>query len=175
MGPHLDPDPRFSGSRIPDPGFAGDTGQADPAVRDAMAAYAAVPARYVEALAALQRSRLLVPVVALLGEVEYDAAGLAHDKSSDMAAVLLQGPDGRQGLLAFTGQPSLTAWNPDARPVPVTTQTAARAALQDHADALVIDVAGPTMLAIEGDDLLAVASGWRLARVGERTGWVKPG
>lgn len=175
MGPHVDPDPRFAGTRIPDPGFAGDTGEPDPAVGAALAAYSEDPARYVEALAALQQGRLLVPVVALLGEVSHDAAGLAHDKSSDMAAVLLQGPDGRQGLLAFTGQASLAAWNSEARPVPVRTQTAAQAAVQDGADALVIDVAGPTMLAIEGDDLVAVASGWTLARVGERTAWIKPG
>ncbi|MGI8522316.1 MAG: SseB family protein [Nocardioides sp.] len=175
MCAHRNADPRFGGGLIPDPGFPGDTGDADPAVSAAIASYSADPARYVDALAALQGSRLLVPVVALLGEIEYDADGLAHDKSSDLAAVLLQGPDGRQGLLAFTGQASLTAWEPDARPVPVSTQTAAQAAVQDQADALVIDVAGPTMIAIEGEDLVAVASGWTLARVGERTAWIKPG
>ena len=41
-------------------------------------------------------------MVALLGEVEHDEQGLAHDKTSDMAAVLMQGRDGRTALLAFT-------------------------------------------------------------------------
>ena len=54
-------------------------------------------------LAVLQDTRVLVPVVAVLGEVELDAQGLAHDKSSDMAAVLMQGRDGRTALLAFSG------------------------------------------------------------------------
>ena len=50
-----------------------------------------------------RRTRLLVPVVAILGEVEHDEQGLAHDKTSDMAAVLMTGRDGRKALLAFTG------------------------------------------------------------------------
>ena len=58
-----------------------------------------------EVLALLQDARLLVPVVALLGEVDHDERGLAHDKTSDMAAVLMTGRDGRTALLAFTGTP----------------------------------------------------------------------
>ena len=159
--------------QIPDATFAGDTGEAAPDVTAALAAWDADPATYAEALAALQRTRLLVPVVAVLGEVEIDEAGLAHDKSSDMAAVLLQGADGRLALLAFTGQESLLAWNPQARPVPVTTQTAAQAALQDGAAALVVDVAGPATFVVEGEDLEGLARGWRLACVGERPAWIR--
>ena len=67
---------------IPDPGFAGDDGSADPALSALLATWSAGDADRVDVIAALQRSRLLVPVVAVLGEVEYDDAGLAHDKSS---------------------------------------------------------------------------------------------
>jgi hypothetical protein len=160
------------GRSLPDATFAGDTGEASPAVTAALASYAADPGRYVETLGALQDARVLVPVVAVLGEVEHDAAGLAHDKTSDMAAVLLTGADGRLALLAFTGTEALRAWNPGARPVPVTTRLAARAALQDGAAALVVDVAGPTRFVIEGDDLRGLAAGWTLARVGERAAWI---
>ena len=66
------------------------------------------PTTYGDALLALQDARLLVPVVAVLGEVEVDERGLAHDKTSDMAAVLMTGADGRRALLAFTGSDSLT-------------------------------------------------------------------
>jgi len=159
---------------IPDPGFPDDDGTADPAVTAALSAYATGTGEYVDALAALQSSRLVVPVVAVLGELEVDAAGLAHDKNSDMAAVLLTRPDGRRGLLAFTSAAALTAWNRDARPVPVATATAAQAALQEHADALVVDVAGPVRFAIEGEDLRGLAAGWRLTRVGERSAWIRP-
>ncbi len=154
--------------------FPGDTGAADPAVRAALAAYAEGAGTYVEGVAALAGSRVLVPVVAVLGEVEQDAAGLTRDKDSDMAAVLLRGADGRLALLAFSGLDSLLAWDPTARPVPVTARTAARSALQDGAAALVVDVAGPARLVVEGEDLAALAQGWSLARVGDRTAWIRP-
>lgn len=160
--------------RLPDATFAGDTGEASPAVTAALASYAADRGRYLEALGALQDARVLVAVVAMLGEVEHDAAGLAHDKTSDMAAVLLRGADGRLALLAFTGTEAMRAWDPEARPVPVSARLAARSALQDGAAALVVDVAGPTTFVIEGDDLRALAAGWTLARVGDRTAWIGP-
>ena len=157
---------------IPDPGFAGDTGAADVALAAALAAYTRGTATHGEALLVLQDCRLLVPVVAMLGEVEYDDRGLAHDKTSDMAAVLMQGADGRLALLAFTSTEALACWNPDARPVPVVPRLAAQSAVQEEAAALVIDIAGPTTYVIEGEDLTALASGWRLARVGGRTAWL---
>jgi len=159
---------------IPDPGFAGDDGSADPRVGAVLAAWARGESTYADALAVLQGARLLVPVVAVLGEVEYDEAGLAHDKTSDMATVLLEGADGRLALLAFTGTDALAAWNPEGRPVPVRTSVAAQAALQDGAAALLVDVAGPTRFVVEGDDLEGLARGWTLARVGTGTAWIRP-
>ena len=160
---------------IPDPGFADDDGAADVRLERTLGTYAAGEAPYVEVLDALQSARLLVPVVAVLGEVEVDDAGLAHDKTSDMAAVLTTRPDGRRGLLAFTGVAAMSRWDPDARPVPVATRLAAQAAVQEQADALVIDLAGPVRVAVEGEDLRAIAAGWQLTRVGEQTGWIRPG
>ena len=160
--------------RIPDPGFAGDDGAGDPVLRAALSAYAADATRGADVLLALQRARLLVPVVAVPGEVEVDAAGLAHDKTSDMGTALLTGQDGRQALLAFTGLETLAAWRPDARPVPVTAAVAARAALQEGAAALVVDVAGPTTYAVEGAVLERLARGWRLARSDHGLAWVEP-
>ena len=130
-------------------------------VAAALAAYASGTGGHADAVTALRTSRLLVPVVALLGEVEYDERGLAHDKSSDMAAVLLTGADGRMALLAFTGTDALAAWNPEARPVAVPTAVAARAAVQERAAALVVDVAGPVPFVVEGEDLRALAATWR--------------
>ncbi len=158
---------------IPDPGFPDDDGAAQPAVTAALAAYDA-GGSYADALGALLGARLLVPVVAVADEVEVDAAGLAHDKTSDMAAVLLARPDGRRGLLAFTGTGALAAWDAGARPVPVSARTAAQAAVQEQADALVVDVAGPVRFVVEGDDLRGLAAGWRLTRVGERSAWIRP-
>ena len=165
----------MDGRTIPDPGFAGDHGEPGRTLGAALAAYAAGTGSQVDALSAVRESRLLVPVVAVLGEVEVDERGLAHDKTSDMATVLLQGADGRMALLAFSGLPALQAWDPDARPVPVTARTAAQAALQGGAAAIVVDVAGPAAFVVEGQDLEGLALGWTLAHVGGRSAWVSPG
>lgn len=160
---------------IPDPGFAGDAGAADPEVAAALASYATNPKDlHKRTLAVLQHSRLLVPVVAMLGEVEYDGDGLAHDKTSDMAAVLMQGKDGRMALLAFTSTEALRAWNPKARPVPVAAAQAAGAAVHDEAAAMVLDVAGPVLFVVEGADLTSLAEGYTLVALADGHAWVKP-
>lgn len=159
---------------LPDPGFAGDDGAVSAEVASALERYAMDPdAEHRSTLAVLQDARLLVPVVAVLGEVEHDERGLAHDKSSDMAAVLMRGRDGRQALLAFTGTEALRAWDPEARPVPVTAPRAAAAALQDGAEALLVDVAGPALLVVEGEDLRALAEGFRLLRTSAGWAWAR--
>lgn len=156
------------------PAFPDDDGAAAPAVVAALAAWQADPARRPEVVAALQGSRILVPVVAVLGESEVDERGLVHDKSADMAAVLLRGRDGRVALLGFTALATMAAWDPQARPVPVAAETAALAALQEGAQALVIDLAGPVRFVLEGEDLRAFAAGWRVARVGDDVVWLGP-
>lgn len=161
---------------LPDPGYAGDDGSVSPEVEAALASYDAAPdVRHPATLAVLQDARLLVPVVAVLGEVEVDEQGLAHDKTSDMAAVLMRGRDGRTALLAFTGAAAMAHWDPQARPVPVSARDAARAARQDGAEALLVDVAGPVVFVVEGEDLTALAEGWALTEVRSGAwGWVRP-
>jgi hypothetical protein len=134
----------LAGAGAPD-----DAGDADPALAAALAAYAADPAREPEVLAALAGARLLVPVVATLGEAETGPDGLVRDKSADMATVLMRGADGRLALLAFTSLEAMHLWDPAARPVPVPSRTAALAALQDGAAAMLVDVAGPVRYAVE--------------------------
>lgn len=169
---------RFDGSEIVDPTFAGDQGAASEQVQRALADYAGNPGMLPEALQALQASRLLVPVVAVAGEVEKGPDGLAREKESDMATVLMQGADGRLALLAFTGVASLARWDAQARPVPVGAGDAARAALAEGAVAMVVDIAGPVPVAIDGEDLQGFAQGWTLGRLGSgpqsRTAWLQP-
>lgn len=159
---------------IPDPGFPDDEGSAAPRLAAALADHAEGRSTGIAVLAALQDARLLVPVVAVLGEVELDERGLAHDKTSDMAAVLVQRPDGRKGLLAFTSLDAMKRWDPEARPVPVPTRTAAAAAVQDGAAALLVDLAGPASYVLGGEALTRVAAGWRVAMVGEDPAWIGP-
>ncbi|HEU4945536.1 MAG TPA: SseB family protein [Kribbella sp.] len=141
-------------------GFDHDDGSADQALADAM-----TQGDQGAILAALTRGRLLVPVVATLGEVEYDEQGRAHDKTSDMAVALLQGKDGRQALLAFSSTESLVRWSPEARPMPAAARLVATAAIQEGAAAIVIDVAGPTTAVLETDDVRRLAGGLQVVRL----------
>lgn len=75
-----------------------------------------------------------------------------------MAVVSMVNAAGEKGLLAFTGLDALAAWDPQARPVPVPGMTAAQAALEDDATAVVIDVCGPVRRVIQGADLAALAA-----------------
>jgi hypothetical protein len=75
-----------------------------------------------------------------------------------MAVVSMISAAGEKGLLAFTGVDAMAQWDSAARPVAVTGAAAAQAALDDGAQALVIDVLGPARTVIAGPDLVALAT-----------------
>ena len=140
--------------------FRDDDGAADPYVTAALAAYQAGQGSEQAALTALAAARLLVPVVAVLAggpTAEGDRAA-AGDKNSEMVLPTLIGQDGRPALLAFTGLDTLARWRQNARPVPAEADRVWRAAVADGC-AVVIDVAGPVPLAVEGMRLAALAAG----------------
>ncbi len=147
---------------IPDPGFADDTGSADPALAAALTAWDADrtdPAAEQRVLECLAAARLLVPVVAVLGESWTDESGLRHEKTSDMAVPTLTAPGGRRALPAFTGTDALARWREDARPVAVPLQQALQALAHEGADTLVLDLAGPVTYQLTGPALRALAEG----------------
>jgi SseB protein N-terminal domain len=133
---------------------AGDAGQADPAVTAVLAAYAAGEATELAVLTAVAASRLLVPVVAVLATAHDDGT----EKETEMALPTLIGNDGRAAVIAFTSSDTLSSWRQDARPVPVAASRLWAAALTE-ADAVVVDIAGPVPLVIEGARLRKLAAG----------------
>jgi len=136
--------------------FRGDRGSADPRVTAALAAYQAGQGSEHAVLTAVAAARLLVPVIAVLGGGA--TAPGQGDKDSEMVLPTLIGQDGRPAVLAFTGLDALARWRPDARPVPAEADRVWRAAVADGC-AVVIDVAGPVPLAVEGARLAALAAG----------------
>ncbi|MDP9399099.1 MAG: SseB family protein [Actinomycetota bacterium] len=153
----------MAGRAIPDPGFAGDTGAADPALAAALQQYAADPTLEARVVAALASARVLVPVVAVLDEQAEVAPGeLRREKSTDMALATLVGTDGRRALPVFTSLATLARWDPQARPVPVPARRAAESALHEGTDVLVIDVAGPVPYVLPGPLVRALAVGREL-------------
>ena len=117
----------WAGRELSASGFEHDAGAADPALVVALAdpeRDAVAEQRLVEAVAG---GRLIIPIVAEPAEV--DASGeLVVETRVEMAAVTLVAPDGQRALPVFSGVGALAAWDPAARPVPVTPARAAQAA-----------------------------------------------
>jgi len=148
--------------------YRDDVGDASPAVTAAMTAYAEGTGCEHAVLAALAGSRLLVPVLAMPAEGPGPGHRTARGhpgprwpkapRGSDMATPALVGRDGRRALVAFTCAEAVRRWQPAARPVPVPAVAVFQAATAESC-AVVVDVAGPVPLAVEGARLAALASG----------------
>ena len=125
----------------------------------------------------MARSRLLVPIVAAVADAAaqhqdaaasgpaaareaagQEVAAAGGEKASEMSIPTLIGHDGRPAVPAFTCLDSLRRWRQDARPVPTEAADVWAAAVADGC-AVVVDVAGPVPLAIDGARLAALASG----------------
>ncbi|MEO8329004.1 MAG: SseB family protein [Candidatus Nanopelagicales bacterium] len=158
---------------IPDPAFQGDDGSVSQDLVDALSQFAA--SRTADSgrlvLLSLAQSRVLVPVVAILEEVESPKPSpgaqqlggqLPREKQSSMAAVLVEQPNGDRAMLVFTCLQSLQNWRGDARPVPISAVNAASTALADGATTLLIDIAGPIPFAVTGDELTQLAQAFML-------------
>jgi hypothetical protein len=124
-----------------------DNGDADPLVRRAIA-----NGDIDEIMRALATSRLFI---ALVAEVAGEPS--EGDKNSDMSVACLTATDGRLGLLCFTGLDSLTAWNARARPVPITAFDAAEAALDENAQAIIVDLAAASTATLTLADIVKLS------------------
>ena len=107
---------------------------------------------------ALSQSRLLVPLLAELGESGVGAHGQTVDKSADLAIVAVSTPDGKTAIPVFSSVSEMTAWNSAARPVPVEAPKLAIAAVSEGHDRVVVDPAGRA-IGIRRPALAALAQG----------------
>ena len=115
-------------------GFDNDAGEADPVLTAALSD----ERDEVALVAAVASARLLVPVLAAPAGGDPDAP--TESRSADMATVTLTSPDGQRALPVFTSVAALLAWDPSARPSPVTCARAAQAAVAERCDVLLVDV-----------------------------------
>lgn len=124
-------------------GFDADDGVIDSRLQSALAGRGEEE----DLVAAIQGARLIVPIVAVPGE----------GASSDMASVTASAPDGTTALLAFSSTAALSAWDAGARPVPVTAQRAALAAVQERCDVIVLDVGSSAPITLRSSMVWALA------------------
>ncbi|MGP4916514.1 SseB family protein [Brachybacterium tyrofermentans] len=150
--------------------FPEDSGATPEELDRAQTAYRAGQDPHRQALvAAVARSRVLVPIMAVATETGTTAHGLTGDNGADMAMVSITAPDGSRVLPIFTAADALSAWRSDARPVPVVAPQAAQAAVQEGCTALLVDAATPEDQG--GPILLPRSVLWALAQGRE---WIPP-
>ena len=156
----------LSDSADPQHQFENDNGLADEALKQAIEHLTqsqppftteAVAAAEQKVVAALARARVFVPVVAQLAEGGIGEHGFAEDKSSDMALIWLQAPDGRKALPIFSEVDKLTKWHPEARPVAVYAARAALSAVSEEAQLLVLDPASEVTFVVRRPAVWALA------------------
>lgn len=132
--------------RLTDTGFGADDGAPDPALRAML-----VDGDERAWMSELATARVLVPVVA-----EPDQHGSDH--AAAMATVIVAGPEGERALPVFTGVDTLVAWGADARPSPVAAPAAARAAIAEECEVIILDP-GSTWAAVVRPSMV-----WALAQ-----------
>lgn len=117
--------------------FAGDDGSADEELARALSGKVNLSS----VVNALRGKRLLVPLLAELGESEVGPHGQLVDKSADLSIVAVATPDGKTAIPAFSCVAAMQAWRSDARPVPVGAEKLAVAAVGEGHERVILDPA----------------------------------
>lgn len=129
----------WAGRTFSDNPWKDDDGSAPGALIDALAAFRAGAAPSAHVIDALRDARVLIPLVAELGEAGTTESGLTVDKSADLSIVTVEGPDGRGCVPVFSSAEAMRRWDADARPVPAEARRAALAAAAEGAEVLILD------------------------------------
>lgn len=156
----------FEGRAFTPNPHAGDSGECDPALAEALAHLehsqadqTPDPEAVTSVLAALAQARVMIPLVAEAGGLEESSTGALVEKSQELSVVHVEAPDGRAVSPIFSDVHALARWNPDARPIPVPIQQAAVAAAKDGLGLMVLDPGSHPSLAIRRGAIKALATG----------------
>lgn len=103
--------------------------------------------------------RVLIPLLADLGEAGTNDSGLKVDKSAELSIVTVQTPDLQSGLPVFSSVDAMKRWNEKARPVPVEISKAALAAAKEGNTRLVLDAGSETEFVFRRTAIAALATG----------------
>lgn len=103
------------------------------------------------------KSRVLIPLLADLGESEEGAHGHTVDKSADLSIVNVQTPDDQVGLPVFSSVEAMQRWNPSARPVPSDAVKVALAAASEGNTRIILDPGSDTEFAFRRSAIAALA------------------
>lgn len=147
----------WAGRSFDENSHASDDGSAPPALSEALARFRAGELGQAGVVDALRGARLLIPLVAHLGEAGENEHGHTIDKSQELSIVTVAGPDGRNVLPVFSSVTAMSTWNPQARPVPADGVRVALAAASEETDLVVLDPLSETEFAVRRPALWAIA------------------
>lgn len=145
--------------------WSNDDGSADAALLSAIADFHGGRGLPEAVHAALRSARLLVPLVANLGESGEGAHGQTVDKSADLSIVSVSSPDGQVALPVFSSVAAMSAWDKLARPVPIESSRVALAAASEANGRIILDPGSASEFAIRKNAFRALA---------ESKPWVHP-
>jgi hypothetical protein len=137
--------------------FAGDDGSAPAALISAIAKFHSGEAIAEDVVDAIRESRLLIPLLADLGESEIGSHGQKVDKSAELSIVTVATPDDQNGLPVFSSVAAMQKWNPIARPVPADARRVALAAAAEGNTRIILDPENETEFAVRRPAIAAIA------------------
>lgn len=106
-----------------------------------LAAYRSGHAAVEDVLGVFARSRVLIPLLTVAGDLGETPDGRIVDKTQELSIVTVHAPDGRSVLPVFSSVTAMHRWNPEARPIPNFGRSVAMAALEDENDLVILDPA----------------------------------
>ena len=162
----------FAGRSFQPHPFAGDTGEVDPGLARALAAFHAVASDLPEqrpyeqvglaweaVVEALRHARVLSPLIAEAGDFGLTDEWNVVEKTQELSVIHLEGPDGRPVAPIFGDVAAMTAWRRDARPIPVESSRAAIAAAADGLAVMVLNPGSDTQVCLRRGALESLARG----------------
>jgi hypothetical protein len=137
--------------------YSGDNGEADPALIRAISDFQSGNCGPEDVVKAIGKARLLIPLIANLGESGEGTHGHQVDKSADLSIVTVLTPDNQRALPVFSSVVAMSKWNHEARPVPNDGRKVALAAASEGNTRLVLDPMGDSEFVVRRPGIAAIA------------------
>ncbi len=143
---------QFEANRFPD-----DDGSAPPELIEAISEFRSGTIGISEFASVFALSRLLVPLLTVLGEEGRTSDGRKVDKSQELSVVNVEAPDGRRVLPVFSSVAAMSKWNQDARPVAIEGARVAFSAAEEGTELVILDPMSDTEIVLRRPALWAIA------------------
>ncbi|MBX3087553.1 MAG: SseB family protein [Cryobacterium sp.] len=137
--------------------FPNDDGTAPPELIEAVSGFQNRVIGISEVARVFALSRVLVPLLTVLGEEGRTAEGKRVDKSQELSVVNVEAPDGRRALPVFSSVAAMSKWNPKARPVAIEGSRVAFSAVEEGTELVILDPMSETEIALRRPALWAIA------------------